>query len=108
MSLEMILRARQQGSKPSGVIVVIGKKPPTESPWDWVFFEKPQDMKRADLRPLYRCNAFFYAPMCKEVCDAVDGFEIGFLGHSALKNHKQSQEFSLLTERAMENFEWKF
>jgi hypothetical protein len=107
MSLDMILRARQQGQKPGGVIVVVGRKHPMDAPWEWVFFEKPQDMKRADLRPLYRCNAFFYSPVCKEVCEAVEHFEIGFLGHSALKNHKQSQEFSLIAERAMENFTWK-
>lgn len=104
----MILRARQQGQKPKGVIVVVGKKPPMDAPWDWVFFEKPQDVTRADLRPLYRCNAFFYGQPCKEVCEAVEKFEVGFLGHSALEKHKQSQELARAVERAMENFTWKF
>jgi hypothetical protein len=107
MSLEMILRARQQGQKPNSVIVVIGKKKPLDAPWDWVFFEKTSDLKKADLRPLYRCCVFFYAPLCPEIIDAVDGFEIGFLGHSALKKHNASADFCRLTELAMESMTWK-
>jgi hypothetical protein len=107
MSLDMILRARQQGQKPKGVIVVVGKKQPLDAPWDWVFFENPRELSKADLRPLYRVNAFFYAPLCKEVCEAVEGFEIGFLGHSSLAGNKQSAEFARFTELAMENYTWK-
>jgi hypothetical protein len=104
----MILRARQQGYKPKVVIAVLGKKTPTDAPWDWLFFESRRDFANADLRPIYRCCVYFHGEAWPEVINAVESKELVFVGHQAVsKNNVLSRDFASFTHEAMRDMTWK-